>query len=400
MLKDLLSRCDDWVNEWVVNHAHNIRDLRKYAKLRVPRPMFHYMDGAAEDEATLDRNCSDFARYDLKPRYLVDVSEVDTTTKVLGQTIDLPLIFAPTGMNRLFNNDGEMASSRAASEANLIYSLSSMGTHSIEEVAEVCDAPKMYQIYVFRDRSLVQEFMDRAKACNYAAMCLTIDVPVPGNRERDLYTGMTLPPKLTLSSWLDFALHPLWGLKYVTSKPFQLANVAHRAPVDSDDVISLVGYLQREFDPSVTWDDAAWMTEYWDGPFAIKGICCADDAVRAADMGASAVIVSNHGGRQLDYAPSPVSVLTEVVDAVGDRVEVILDGGIRRGTDVVKALALGADACMMGRAYLFGLGAAGYPGVTRTLDILRREIVRDMALLGTAKVEDISREHIRDRSEL
>jgi L-lactate dehydrogenase (cytochrome) len=396
MLPAALTALDNAASDWCLRRAHNIRDLRRFARLRVPRPMFHYMDGAADDEVTLARNVSDFDRYELLPRYLVDVSHIDTRTTVMGAAVEFPVVLAPTGMSRLFHNDGELAVSAAAAEAGTVYSLSTVSTYSIEQVAAVCPGPKWFQIYVFRDRGLVTEFIARCRQAQFHALCLTVDVPVPGNRERDLRTGMVIPPRFTARSWLDFFLRPLWSLQYVLSEPFQLANVAHKAPVNERELTTLVGYLARQFDPSVNWDDAAWIIEQWKGPFAIKGIACVEDAVRAADIGATAIILSNHGGRQLDGAPSPISLLAEVKAAVGDRVEIILDGGVRRGTDVLKALALGAQACMIGRAYLFGLGAGGKAGVARALALLKAEIVRAMGLLGVTDVRQISREHVRE----
>lgn len=400
MVPPFITSVDNAVARWCLNRCHNIRDLRRWAKRRVPRPMFDYMDGAADDEVTLNRNQTDFNRYELLPRYLVNVSDIDPSTEIMGQPIDLPIILAPTGMSRLFNNDGELAVSAAAAAAGTVYSLSTVSTYSIEEVAEVCAGPKWFQLYVFRDRELITEFFERCRAAAYHGLVLTIDVPVAGNRERDLYSGMTIPPKLSLASYLDFFLHPLWSLKYVMSNPFQLSNVAHKAPVDDRDVQTLVGYLNSQFDPTVNWDDAAWMIEQWQGPFAVKGVASVEDAVRCADIGASAVILSNHGGRQLDYATSPVRLLAEVKQAVGDRLEVILDGGVRRGTDVIKALALGADACMIGRAYLFGLGVGGEAGVARALELLRAEVIRDMALLGCTRIEEITADRIRERPSL
>ena len=398
MVPAFITRLDEAVAHYCLKRCHNIRDLRRYAKRRIPRPMFDYMDGAADDEVTLNRNQSDFNRYDLLPRYLVDVGEIDPSTEIMGQHIELPIVLAPTGMSRLFNNDGEIAASAAAADAGTVYSLSTLSTYSIEEVAEVCSGPKWFQLYVFRDRDLILEFFERCRAMKYHALILTIDVPVPGNRERDLYSGMTIPPQLSLASYLDFFLHPLWTLKYVLSRqPFQLSNVAHKAPVDDRDVTTLVEYLQKQFDPTVKWDDAAWMVEQWQGPFAVKGIASVEDAVRAADIGANAVILSNHGGRQLDSAASPISLLADVTEAVGDRVEVILDGGVRRGTDVLKALALGAKACMVGRPYLFGLGVGGRAGVARALELLRAEVIRDMALLGCTRVDEITLDRIRER---
>jgi L-lactate dehydrogenase (cytochrome) len=265
-------------------------------------------------------------------------------------------------------------------------------------VAAVNNGPKCFQIYVFKDRGLTAEFIDRSREAHYHALCLTIDLPLTGNRERDLRTGMTVPPKLSLRSWMDFAFRPLWSAAHLSSDPFTLANVAHRVPAARPgDVNTLQAYIGEQFDRSVTWADAEIMVQHWNGPFAVKGILTVDDAKRAVDIGATAVIVSNHGGRQLDHVPAPIEVLPEIVEAVGDRVEVILDGGVRRGTDVIKALALGAKACMTGRCYLFGLGAGGEAGVDRALQLLKAEINRDMALLGTRNVNEIGRHHVRYR---
>ncbi|MBI2799338.1 MAG: alpha-hydroxy-acid oxidizing protein [Gammaproteobacteria bacterium] len=389
---------DERLSAWHLRRCQNITDLRRVAERRVPAPMFHYMDGAAEDEVTLARNTRDFANWELLPRNLVDISYIDPTTTVMGQKIAFPVILAPTGMSRLFHWEGERAVSRAAARAGTIYSLSTMGTHSIEEVAAACLGPKWFQIYVFKDRGLVTEFIARCKAARYHALCLTIDLALTGNRERDLRTGMTVPPKFTLRSWFDFVLHPVWSMSFATSSPFSLANIAHRVnTADQNNVNTLVSYIGEQFDRTVTWDDAAKMIAQWDGPFAIKGILTADDAKRAVDIGAKCIIVSNHGGRQLDHVPSSIGALPEIVAAVGDRAEVIVDGGIRRGTDVLKALALGARACMVGRSYLFGLGAGGEAGVTKALDILRTEVVRDMALLGTRNVAEITSAYVRRR---
>ncbi len=359
--------------------------------------MFHYMDGAAEDETTLRRNTAAFEDYELLPRFLVDVSKIDMSTSVLGQTIEWPVVLAPTGMSRLFHHQGELAVARAAARSGTIYSLSTVSTFSIEDVAGQCDGPKLFQIYVFRDRGLSKELIARCRDARYAALCLTVDVPVAGNRERDLRTGMVIPPKLTWMSMLDVALHVRWSYRYLTSPPFLLANVADRVPQSGSDVTTLIEYIGSQFDRTVTWEDAAWMIEQWGGPFAIKGVLSVDDAKRAVDAGASAVIVSNHGGRQLDGAPAPVDMVGEIVQAIGDRAEVICDGGVRRGTHVLKALAMGARACMVGRAYLYGLGAAGEHGVDRSLAILRSEIERDMALLGCSKVAELDERFVRKR---
>jgi len=391
-----LRALEERVSAWHLQRCHNLADLRKAAWWRLPAPMFHYMDGGADDEVTLARNESAFDELELLPRNLVDISSIDTSTTVLGQPVSFPLICAPTGMSRLFHWEGELAVSRAAARAGTIYSLSTVGTHSIEEVAAACAGPKWFQIYVFKDRGLITEFIARCRAAQYHALCLTIDLPLTGNRERDLRTGMTVPPALTLKSWLSFLLHPLWSLCHVTSPPFSLANVAHRVQ-SGGDVQTLQSYIASQFDRTVTWDDARLMVEQWNGPFAVKGILTADDAKRAVEIGATAVIVSNHGGRQLDHVPAPIELLPEIVAAVDGRAEVIVDGGIRRGTDIIKAVALGAQACMTGRGYLFGLGAGGEAGVGRALALLKSEVERDMALLGCRNVKEITRNHVRYR---
>lgn len=392
----LLRTLEERVSRWHAGRCHNLADLRRAARWRVPAPMFHYMDGAADDEVTLARNQSAFDELELLPRNLIDITHIDPSTTVLGQSVSFPLLCAPTGMSRLFHWEGELAVARAAARAGTVYSLSTVGTHSIEEVAAACTGPKWFQIYVFKDRGLVTEFIARCRAAQYQALCLTIDLPLTGNRERDLRTGMTVPPALTLKSWLSFFLHPLWSLCHLSSPPFTLANVAHRVRT-GEDVQTLQAYIGSQFDRSVTWDDARVMVEQWNGPFAVKGILTADDARRAVDIGATAIIVSNHGGRQLDHVPAPIEVLPEIVDAVDGRAEVIVDGGIRRGTDILKALALGARACMTGRGYLFGLGAAGEAGVDRALSLLKAEFVRDMALLGVRNVKEITTDHVRYR---
>jgi L-lactate dehydrogenase (cytochrome) len=393
-----LEKIDSAFTTWQLKRCRNISDLRRAAWIRMPSPMFHYMDGAAEDEVNLKRSCSSFDDYELLPRHLSDVSSIDPSTTILGQPVDMPVFCSPTGMSRLFHHDGELAVSRAAARAKTIYSLSTMGTYSIEDVAEVCSGPKWFQIYVFKDRSLVTEFIERCKAADYHAMCLTIDLPLTGNRERDLRTGMTIPPKFSLAGWFNFALHPLWSLSYLSSPPFSLANVEHRVSGGSDeDVTTLVDYISGQFDRSVTWDDAAEMAQEWGGPFVVKGVLSVHDALRAVDIGAKAIMVSTHGGRQLDHTPAPIDLIPEIVAAVEDRAEVIVDGGIRRGTDVIKALALGARAVSLGRGYLFGLGAGGEAGVDRALAILKEEIVRDMALLGCNTIEEITSEYVRRR---
>lgn len=377
-----------------VDRCFSIEDLRTKAKKRIPAPVFHYMDGAAEDEVTLGQNQKAFSKYQIVPRVLRDVSKVDTSTSILGQTSSLPLVLAPTGMSRLFHYRGEDAVSRAAANAGLIYSLSTMSTFSIEEVAAMTSGPKWFQIYVWRDRELLKSFIERCRDSGYKALCLTVDVPVFGQRERDLRTGVTIPPELTLRSMFDTLIRPQWLMQYLTSARMELANVRGHSSV-SNDAFVLAEYTNAQFDPSVDWDAAAWMIQQWKGDFAIKGIMSRADALRAVDIGATAIIVSNHGGRQLDHAPGSFDVLAEIVDAVDGHAEVILDGGVRRGTDVIKALALGAKACMIGRSYLYGLGAGGEAGVDRALGLLGDEIRRNMALLGVTSIADIDASYLR-----
>jgi L-lactate dehydrogenase (cytochrome) len=377
-----------------LDRCYSIADLRKMAKRRIPAPVFNYMDGGAEDEITLRRNSSSFEQYQLVPRVLRDVSKVDASTSILGQQSSLPLILSPTGMSRLFHYKGEEAVSRAAQKAGLIYTLSSMSTHSIEEVATFSDGPKWFQIYVWRDRELLKSFFDRCRNSGYTALCLTVDVPVFGLRERDLKSGLTIPPELTFRTMFDTLMRPEWLWQYLTSSRMELANVRGHSSV-SNDAFVLAEYTNAQFDPSVNWDAAEWMIKEWGGEFAIKGIISKEDAKRAIDVGATAIIVSNHGGRQLDHSPACFDVLEEVVDVVNGQAEVILDGGVRRGTDVIKALALGAKACMIGRSYLYGLGAGGEKGVDRALGLLRDEILRNMALMGIKSIDELDKSCLR-----
>ena len=385
----------DYINSRILAGCHSIADLRRAAKRRLPRAVFDYLDGAAEDEVTLYRNQADFGRYELLPRFLVDVENVDLSTRVLGADIDVPFILAPTGMSRLFHHAGERAVARAAQKVRTMYSLSSVATTSIEDITGVSEGPKMLQLYVWRDRGILRDFIQRAKASGYTALCLTVDLPRAGQRERDLKNGFTVPPQIRLSNILDTLIRPDWLWDFLTSPRMTLENVSGHTTA-AENLFSVIDYTTAQFDPSLTWEDMAWMIREWDGPFAIKGILSVDDARRAAETGVSAVIISNHGGRQLDHAPSPISVLPEIADALGDRVEIILDGGIRRGTDVIKALSLGARAVMIGRAYLFGLGAGGEAGVNRALELLTGEIRRNLMLVGCPSVKQLGSKFVRE----
>jgi len=377
-----------------LDRVFNIEDLRKIARRKLPAPLFQYIDGGAGDETNVHGNTHAFDDVKLVPEYLVDITEIDLSTTVLGRKISMPLFIAPTGMTRLFHHDGETAVSKAAAAAGTYYSLSTVGATSIEDVAAACDGPKCFQIYVMKDRGLMREFIQRCKDAKFDSLALTVDVPVAGYRERELRYGFQLPPKPTLASLAQFALRPGWVYKHLTHPPLLLANVAHKIAQGSSQSTSLMEYIKDQFDPSVTWDDMEWMIDEWGGPFAIKGILSPADARKAVDIGASALMVSNHGGRQLDGALSAFEALGPIVDEVGGECEIICDGGIRRGTHVLKALARGATACSIGRPYLFGLAAGGQAGVAKALELLRAEIERDMGLLGCRSISEISGKHI------
>ena len=377
-----------------LDRVFNIEDLRVIARKKLPKPLFNYIDGGADDESNVLGNIHAFDSVRLIPEYLIDVAEIDLSTKVLGREISMPLFLAPTGMTRLFHHDGETAVSKAAAEAGTYYSLSTVGATSIEDVAAACDGPKSFQIYVMKDRSLTREFIQRCKDAEYDSLILTVDIPVAGNRERELRYGFSMPPKLNLAGIAGFAARPGWVYRALTHPKAILANVAHKIPEGSAQSTSLIEYVTSQFDPSVTWDDLEWMISEWGGPFAIKGILSAADARKAVDVGVSAIMVSNHGGRQLDGALSAFEALGPIIDEVGGECEVICDGGIRRGTHVLKALARGATACSIGRPYLFGLAAAGQTGVAKVLELLRAEIERDMGLIGCRNISEISSKHL------
>lgn len=378
-----------------LERCHNIADLRRMAQSRLPAPMFHYIDGGADDEWTLRRNTLAFDDYELLPSHLHDVSAIDTRTALLGREIAWPVIMAPTGMSRLFHHEAEPAVARASQAAGTWYTLSTMGTTRIEEIATLGEGPWMYQIYILKDRGLTSEFVARCRAAKFQALCLTVDTPMAGNRERDRVTGMVMPPRFTPRSFLSFAAHPRWAFHLLRNPDFQLANVAHRVDVLSKSTVSLIDYVNGQFDRTVTWDDVAWLVDQWKGPFVIKGLQTPQDARRAMEVGATAVMVSNHGGRQLESAAAPVDCIRAMRDEVGDGLQLIMDGGVRRGVHILKALALGADACTMGRAYLYGLAAGGQRGVEHAIGLLRTELERSMALLGVRTLAELTEEKVR-----
>ena len=381
-----------------LSRAASVADLRRIARRRLPRGVFDYIDGAAEDERTQERNVAAFQQVEFRPRILVDVANVDTSTTVLGQPLAFPLVLAPTGFTRIADPQGELAVARAAERANLPYTLSTLSTRSIEEVAAVSGGRKWFQVYVWRDRGLVKEMLDRAAASGYEAIMITVDTAVLGRRERDVRRGFTLPPKIGLDTIVSGALHPGWTWSFVRAEPIAFANVVGRSVGDGSDPVTLSDYISEQFDPGLSWRDVEWFQGHWSGPIILKGVQTVEDAHLAAKAGVQAIAISNHGGRQLDGAPPALELVAPIADAVGDRVEILCDGGIRRGSDIVKAVALGARACMAGRAYLYGLAAGGERGVDHVLNHLREGVARTLALTGTRRVVDLTRDLVRWRS--
>ena len=369
-----------------LKNCYKTDDFRQLAKQRLPSPIFHYIDGGADDEVTLARNTSAFDAVDLVPNVLAGIGEIDMSVSVLGQRLQMPLFFSPTAMQRLFHHEGEFAIARAAEKYGTMFGVSTIGTRSIEELGAVNDAPKLFQMYIHTDPGLTTNLIDRCKAANFGALALTVDTIVAGNRERDYVTGMTTPPRLTPRSLLSFAMHPEWTFNYVLRERFDLPNISQAVAAGSKIKTSIVDYLDTQLKRTIDWDDAAAMISEWGGPFAIKGVMSVDDAKRCVEVGASAIMISNHGGRQLDGSRSPFDQLPAILDAVGGDIEVIVDGGIRRGTHVLKALAMGATACSGGRMYLYALAGAGAAGVDRAMRLLRDEIERDMLLMGCSSV--------------
>lgn len=376
----------------------NVSDLRRIAKDRLPRGVFDYIDGAAEDEVTLSRNTAAFQRYEFRPRVLKDVARVDTSAPILGRTRSMPLALSPTGFTRIADSRGELAVARAAERAGVPYCLSSLSTRSIEEVREASNGDLWFQVYVWKDKGLLAEMLERASASRYSTIVITVDTAVLGRRERDIRRGFTLPPKIGPGTVIDGIVHPGWTLDFLRNPEIKFANVVGRSVGDGSDPISLSEFISDQFDPSLSWDDIGWFRSRWDGEIVIKGIQTVEDAALAVKQGVDAIAVSNHGGRQLDGAPPPIELIQPIREVVQDSVELFCDGGIRRGSDIAKAVALGADAAMAGRAYLYGLGAAGEAGVDHALHLLREGLERTMALVGAGSVGELGREHVRFRT--
>ncbi len=377
--------------------CNNTEDFRRLAKQRLPAALFHYIDGAADDEVTYKRNTAAYEDCDLVPRVLAGVEEIDMSTTIMGKQIDLPMFFSPTALQRLFHYDGERAVGRAAEKHNTFFGLSSLGTVSIEEIANSINAPKMFQLYYHKDKGLTQNMIERCKDAKFDALTLTVDTIVGGNRERDLQTGFTSPPKLNLSSAISFATHPYWTLNYLLREKFSLPQLDTHVSEGTAVTTSVSNYFSTMLDQSMDWKAAEWVAKTWGGHFCLKGIMSVEDAKRSVDVGATAIMVSNHGGRQLDGSRAPFDQLAEIVDAVGSDIDVICDGGIRRGTHILKALSVGAKACSGGRWYLYSLAAAGQPGVERAISLMRDELTRDMKLAGASKLADLSRNNLRFR---
>lgn len=376
--------------------AADVGDLRRIAKRRLPAGVFDYIDGGAEDERTLGRNSQAFGRIEFQPNVLVDVSAIDTSTTLFGAPAAMPLMLAPTGYTRLAHSQGELAVARAAERAGVPYSLSTMSTRSIEEVAAVSGGVKWFQVYTWKDRGLVKELVGRAAAAGYHGLWLTVDTAVLGRRERDHRRGLTLPPQLGPATILDGMRRPGWTYDFITHEPILFANIAGRAG-DGSDPIEIGRHASDQFDQSLSWTDVEWLQSIWDGPLMLKGIQTVADAERAAALGVQGIGLSNHGGRQLDDAPTPIELVEPVAQAVQGRATIVVDGGVRRGSDVVKAIALGADACSIGRAYLYGLGAAGELGVDHVLRLFQSGIRRTLALTGRTSIGAIDRGLVRWR---
>jgi L-lactate dehydrogenase (cytochrome) len=379
----------------------SVHDLRKLAARRLPGGVFCYVDGAAEDEHTLQANADAFADYTFRPRVLRDVSAIDPAVTILGRPAPLPIVLAPTGFTRLVDpTDGELAVARAAARAGLPYTLSTMATRSIEDVAAASGyGRRWFQVYVWRDRGLVKDMIDRAREHGYDTLMLTVDTAVLGRRERDVRRGFTLPPKIGLDTIVDGVLHPAWTSRFVRSDPIRFANIAGRGSAigDGASAVSLAEFVNAQFDQGLCWADVDWMRSIWNGPLLLKGIQTVEDARIAAEHGVDAVSVSNHGGRQLDHAPAALDLVAPVADAIGDRLEVYCDGGVRRGSDVLKAIALGARACLIGRAYLYGLAAGGEAGVDFVLDLFAADLRRTMALLGVNRLDELTPDYVERR---
>ncbi|MEL7028855.1 MAG: alpha-hydroxy acid oxidase [Pseudomonadota bacterium] len=369
---------------------HNIAAVRDAARRRLPLPVWDFLEGGAEDEYTLRRNTAAFDLFHLNPRTLLDVSNIDLTTRVLGQSVSMPLMLAPTGASGLWRPAGEAAAARAAAEAGIFYGLSTGSTLSLEDVASVGAGPRMFQLYAFKDQSINEALIERSRDAGFQALCLTIDAAAgAGNRERDTRNGMSPGQRMSLRSLASIALHPSWAFGAWLGGGTRLGSIESLMPKGPHSLQDVRAFLMKEMTTSMTWKDAEKIAASWHGPFAVKGAMSVEDARNAVAIGANAIIVSNHGGRQLDGVSSTIEALPAILDEVGDAAEVILDSGVRRGSHIVKALALGAKAVMVGRPYLYGLAANGEDGVRTVIDIFRAELKKTMALAGATRIDEL-----------
>jgi L-lactate dehydrogenase (cytochrome) len=380
-----------------IDRCRNLQDFRALARRRLPAPIFHYIDGGADDEITLRRNTRAFEDCDLVPNVLVDVKHVDLSVTVMGRRLELPIFCSPTALQRLFHHEGERAVARAAEKYGTFFGISSLATVSIEEIGRATRTPKLFQLYFHRDRGLTYSLIERCKAAGFDALALTVDTIVGGNRERDLRTGFTSPPRLTLRSLVSFAIRPRWVFNFLAHGKFSLPQLEGRVPEGTHITVSVTDYFSRMLDQSMNWKDAADVRNRWAGEFCLKGIMSVADARRAVDIGATAIMVSNHAGRQLDGSRAPFDQISEIADAVGGQIDIICDGGIQRGTHILKAIAAGATACSGGHMYLYALAAGGQRGVEKALGNLKTEVERDMKLMGVTRLDQLSREHLRYR---
>jgi L-lactate dehydrogenase (cytochrome) len=379
-----------------LHNCHNFYDFQHLAKRRLPGPIFDYIDGAADDEVTHQRNTKGFESCDLVPCVLRGVENVDLSVTIMGQKLALPVYCSPTALQRLFHHQGERAVAAAAAKYGTMFGASSLGTVSVEELRNMHDTPQCYQFYFHRDRGLNRAMLQRAKDTRVEIMMLTVDSIVGGNRERDVRSGFSIPLKLTVSGMLQFVAKPVWAINYATHERFRLPQLEEHVDM-SGGAISIGRYFTEMLDPSMNWNDVAEMVAHWNGQFCLKGIMSASDAKRAVDVGCTGIVVSNHGGRQLDGSRASFDQLAEIVDAVGDRIDVLMDGGVQRGTHVLKALSVGAKAVGIGRYYLFPLAAAGQAGVERALELMKAELERDMKLMGCTAIGQLSRDNLRFR---
>nr|WP_193987471.1 alpha-hydroxy acid oxidase [Lelliottia steviae] len=379
-----------------LNQCVNYHDFEKLAKQRLPSPIYNYIAGGADDEVTMRRNTEAFNQCDLVPNVLRGVQHVDLSTEVMGQKLKLPIYCSPTALQRLYHHQGEHAVAGAAEKFGTLFGVSSLGTVSMEKIAKNFDIPQVYQFYFHKNRDLNKAMMDRAKACGVEVMMLTVDSITGGNRERDLRTGFSIPFRLTMSGMWEFIRKPNWAINYLLHEKFSLPQLQEH--IDMKGNSSSIGdYFTNMLDPSMNWQDVADMVKYWNGQFCLKGIISVEDAKRAVEIGCTGIVVSNHGGRQLDGSCSSFDQLAEIVDAVGDDIDVLFDSGVQRGSHVLKALSIGAKAVGIGRMYLYALAAAGQPGVERVLGLMQSEIERDMKLMGCTSISQLQRHHVKFR---